>query len=318
MKLSIIVPMYNVEKYLDKCLSSCVSQDIPSTEYEIIIINDGSKDNSAIVAEEYVANCSNVYLLSQDNRGLSAARNAGLKQARGEYVWFIDSDDSIQENCLKDLLSFCKDIDVLCLSYMMQFEDGNDSRTIIPPIPIELKGKSLLSTKCFCIPAQFYIYKREFLLNRNLSFFAGIYHEDMEFTPRMLFLADNIALYPNPIYYYLIRANSITTTVNSKKSFDLIQVAKNLHTFSNDHIYDEESKLSFNFFISMCINNALNLARDYGRKEKKELNSALNSHRMLFPHLKKSPSVKNRMEGYLFSLFPSHTLNVYNFLSFLK
>jgi len=318
MKLSIIVPTYNVEKYLDKCLSSCISQDIPSTEYEIIVINDGSKDNSAIIAGKYVTSYSNVYLFSQENRGLSAARNAGLKKAQGEYVWFIDSDDSIQDNCLMDLLSYCTDIDVLCLSYVMQFEDGKDSRTTIPPTPKELKGKFLLYTNSFCVPAQFYIYKREFLLSSNLSFFEGIYHEDMDFTPRMLFLADNIALYPAPIYYYHIRANSITTTVNSKKSFDLIKVAKNLHVFSNEHINDEESKLSFSFYISMCINNALSLSRYYNKKEKFELNHVLNSNRILFSHLKQSPSIKNRMEGYLFSLLPSHTLRVYGFLSFLN
>lgn len=318
MKLSIVVPTYNVENYLDKCLHSCISQDILSTEYEIIVINDGSSDNSAIIAEKYVSNYSNVFLFSQENRGLSAARNAGLKQAHGDYVWFIDSDDSIQENCLKDLLSYCKDIDVLCLSYTMQFEDGRDSRTIIPPTPIELKGRFLLSTKCFCVPAQFYIYKREFLLSKNLSFFEGIYHEDMEFTPRMLYFANKISMYPHPIYYYLIRANSITTTVNSKKSYDLIQVAKNLHSFSMEHVDNYESKIVFSYYISMCINNSLSLAIGYDKNEKKQVNKLLKESCFLFGHLKQSPTIKNKVEGFLFSFFSTHCLEIYKLLMSFK
>lgn len=317
-KLSIVVPTYNVEKYLEKCLRSCVIQNIPPSEYEIIVVNDGSKDNSLSIAESFASNYSNVYVISQVNKGLSAARNKGLQRAQGEYVWFIDSDDWIKENCLNDLMSYCKDIDILCLGYIMDFEDGTQSIQVMPQTPLKNRGIDLLCTNNFCVPAQFYVYKKTFLINNQLRFFEGIFHEDMEFTPRMLYKASCINIYPTPVYYYFIRANSITTTVNSKKSFDLIKVAKNLHAFYTEYINDEEAKNTFSYYISMNINNALSLARSYSKKEKGGLNKSLGDNRILFIHLKKSPMIKYKIEGYLFSMFPSHCLSIYTFLSNLK
>ena len=99
-KLSIIIPVYNVENYVGKCLESCLNQDIPKNEYEIIVVNDGTKDNSVQVIEKYITPENNIRLIHRKNGGLSAARNTGLKEAKGEYVWFVDSDDWIENNVL--------------------------------------------------------------------------------------------------------------------------------------------------------------------------------------------------------------------------
>ena len=102
-KLSLIIPMYNVELYIEKCLNSCINQDLSADEYEIIIVNDGSKDNSLSIAESIAQKHNNVRIITQTNGGLSSARNTGLINSRGEYIWFIDSDDWIEPNVLKEL-----------------------------------------------------------------------------------------------------------------------------------------------------------------------------------------------------------------------
>ena len=114
-KLSFIVPVYNMEEYVGRCLNSLLNQDIPFTEYEIIVVNDGSTDSSLKILHEYAEKHANIRIVTQENKGLSAARNIGLREATGEYIWHIDSDDWIVENCASRLLELCKrdDLDML-------------------------------------------------------------------------------------------------------------------------------------------------------------------------------------------------------------
>lgn len=103
MFLSIVIPVYNTEKYLAECLDSCLAQDIPYSDYEIICINDGSTDRSGAILTEYAEKYRNIIVINQKNTGVSAARNAGMDHARGKYVWFIDSDDRICPNVIGKL-----------------------------------------------------------------------------------------------------------------------------------------------------------------------------------------------------------------------
>ena len=105
MKLSIIIPVYNVEKYVERCLRSILNQGVSEKEYEIIIQNDGSTDNSLAIVERVVKEYSNCLVFSSQNRGLSAARNAAFCHASGHCVWFVDSDDWIEDGCLSILLN---------------------------------------------------------------------------------------------------------------------------------------------------------------------------------------------------------------------
>ena len=110
--ITLIVPVYNVEKYLVRCLDSCLHQDLDEDEYEIIAVNDGSYDGSLKLLKEYANRYRNIVLIDKPNGGLSSARNAGLERARGNFIWFVDSDDWIAENCLKTV---CRLFD--CLLY---------------------------------------------------------------------------------------------------------------------------------------------------------------------------------------------------------
>ena len=103
MFISFIVPVYNTEKYLYACLDSLLDQDLSPDEYEIICINDGSTDNSLAVLKKYEAENKNIFVINQRNSGVCQARNAGLLKTKGEYIWFIDSDDIIEKHSLKRL-----------------------------------------------------------------------------------------------------------------------------------------------------------------------------------------------------------------------
>ena len=237
MILSIVVPAYNVEKYIERCLDSIVNQSSHSADYEVIIINDGSTDNTLDVIKRYEKNYSHIILINRQNQGLSVARNNGMKEAKGDYVWFVDSDDWINEDAINEIRKAASSHpDVIALNYTSCGENvtASESTSFSSKQLSCADGISLLK-EGFKIQAQFYIYNRLYLNKHNLRFYPGIYHEDMEFTPRMLYFAESISFIDKPIYYFYKRSNSITTTVNPKRSFDYIQVADNLISFVNSH-----------------------------------------------------------------------------------
>ena len=115
-RLSIIIPFYNVEQYITQCLDSVYNQDIPEEEYEVICVNDASPDNSRDIVKEYQKNHKNLILVEHEvNKKLGAARNTGRRAAQGKYIWNVDSDDMIAPNCLREMLNMCEksDLDVL-------------------------------------------------------------------------------------------------------------------------------------------------------------------------------------------------------------
>ena len=232
--------MYNVDQYIGKCLDSCLKQDISKDEYEIIVVDDESPDNSSSIVEEYIKNNKNIRLIHRKNGGLSAARNTGLKEANGEYVWFVDSDDWIEENCLKFLTEFAEDnnIDVLCFGLQLVYPDG---RKTSYNIQYEESGKIYKGEDFICkvkMPSAAWIalYKKEYLNKHSLSFFEGILHEDQEFTPRAYSLANSISFVNRIIYNYNQRAGSIMKSNRDKKrSIDLLQVANSLYCFINQN-----------------------------------------------------------------------------------
>ncbi len=127
LRLSIIVPAYNTEKYLDDCILSLLNQDLPEDEYEIIFVNDGSTDNSVQVIEKYMENHPCIRLISQQNAGVSAARNNGIRLAKGEYIGFVDSDDYIDSDMYRNMLSLAeKEVSDVCMCGFFSFDEcGN-------------------------------------------------------------------------------------------------------------------------------------------------------------------------------------------------
>ena len=232
MKLSIIVPVYNVADYLAKCLDSLLAQDLPQNEYEIIVVNDGSSDNSEEIAQQYADKYVNITLINQENQGLSGARNTGIKHAKGDYIQFVDSDDYLEENVLGGLMKQVEkdDLDVLRFNY----ENVNDNGEIINPNKDPkhfvdfsnevVDGLTFLNKRLgpACYAVQFII-KKKLLIDNNIIFKSGIYFEDTEWTPRMLLKTNRVASTKTVAYYYLMRDGSITKAVNKEKQRKVLE-----------------------------------------------------------------------------------------------
>ena len=316
MILSIIIPVFNVEKYVEKCIRSCENQDIPKEDYEVIVVNDGSPDGSLAIVERLAKEYTNIKVISQDNQGLSVARNTGLEAARGEYVWFVDSDDWIEENCLKEMTGkLVDDIDILQIRFKRAYEDGS---TRIPAqnfLGGIHSGKEVTEQGGLADPAQFSVLRSGFLKANDFKFFPGIYHEDAELKLRMVYAAKKIAFHKPPIYYYLKRASgSIMAEPKPKRSSDLMTVCRHLNDFQISRVEGEKANRHFNHMISIHLNHALCNICKCSVAEMKRFNTEMQQNRDLFIHLKDAGLMKYRLEYNLFSLFPKKTVEVYRFL----
>ncbi len=315
--ISLIIPVYNVEKYLEKCLNSCVQQNISENEYEIIIINDGSTDDSPIIAKKFESNQNNIILITQQNQGLSAARNKGLSIAKGEYVWFIDSDDYIEKNCLKTILDNCikYQLDALAICSANIFGENIVKRFDYTDSNIYI-GKDFMKENNFQICVPFTIYNRKFLLKNRLRFYTGIYHEDSEFSPRAYYLLNRIKAINDTFYFVNQNPNSITRTVNPKKSFDLIKICDNLRNFSFG--IEEAYKQTFNLLISYNLNACLYNSMIMNNEDKKKLNVLLYENKHLFKYLIKSGNHYFIFEGFFFTVFRKKTVELYRLFRKIK
>lgn len=317
MSLTIVIPIYNVEKYIEKCLLSCLCQDIPASDYEIIVVNDGTKDRSLEIAERIAAEYSNIKIISQENQGLSAARNTGLAAAKGEYIWFIDSDDWIEENCLGQIIqALLKDEpDVLYIGCC--WTDGkNELKRILSYQKSPLTGPEALKSGLFPM-AQQSIVKSSFMKNNNFKFYEGIYHEDSELTPRIHYKSSKISFLNRVVYFYFQNANSIMGKANPKKSLDLIKVVcPSLSSFADTVI--QSDRIIFDNMIAMYINNAFNFICKCCVSDQLEFQNEFIKSSYLIKHLIRSTRVKYKFEGFLFKLFPNNTLSIYRYLSTLS
>ena len=247
--LSIIVPVFNVEKYLCKCLDSLFDQDILLDEYEIIIINDGSTDDSAIICESYKNKNTNVILISQKNMGLGAARNTGIRHSKGKYIQFVDSDDYLESNVLQQLIDKMdrENLDVLRFNYQNvneQYEIFQPNRTIKPFVDysdsITVGHKFLTERLGYACYAWQFIIRAELLKLQNNYFKKEIYFEDTEWTPRILIQAKRVCSTKTIVYNYLMRQGSIMQSVDDTKKHKLLQD----QLFLIDALLEQKSKLS--------------------------------------------------------------------------
>lgn len=239
MEISIIIPVYNVEKYLRYCLESCLKQDVPKSEYEVIIVNDGSPDNSQVIMEEFASKYENVRIIKKKNGGLSSARNAGLKMATGKYIWFVDSDDWIAE-IIPTLLNKIKGKnvpDVFCFDTNIVDDNGNFkicvNRKLFPDVVND--GLSIFDSMVFPYSAvQFYIWKRNFLIKNKLLFKEGALYDDWQFVLRAFSLMDGCIYLGLSAYYYRVRQNTISTSTKTFRNVhDCIETACDYYDFIN-------------------------------------------------------------------------------------
>ena len=229
MKLSVIVPVYNVEGYIAACIASLQRECARRENCEIIIVNDGSEDASMDIVRNWSWGATNVSYIDQQNGGLSSARNAGIDAAKGEYLWFIDSDDAIENGCLAKIL---ETLDCLydVIGYNMRIIHESSCAESVDrlcystyPTPV-VSGTMFLCGKNNIGASPRFIFRRGLI--GDLRFRNGLFHEDMDFNLRVRIRADKVFLSSDAPYRYLVRkSGSITSTPNIKRSFDLVEIA---------------------------------------------------------------------------------------------
>lgn len=233
-KLSIIVPIYNVAQYLRKCIDSLLTQDLSLSEYEIILVDDGSPDACPQICDDYAAAHSTIRVIHRENGGLSAARNSGIEIAQGDYLMFVDSDDYIEPNVLGKLMAQVEreNLDVLRYDFRNvneqyeEFHPNKDPKRDVDFSESVVDGETFLNERLGpgCYAWQF-ILRRDLIIIDGTSnplipsssnplndvlFTREIYFEDTDWTPRMLLRAKSVASTPMVVYNYLWRTGSIT------------------------------------------------------------------------------------------------------------
>lgn len=233
--VSVIVPVYNVEKYIKRCVESIAMQTYQNIE--IILVDDGSTDTSGKICDELSEKYPAVKVIHQENGGLSDARNAGLKAATGEYVLFVDSDDYIIYDAVEKLVHKAtrENLDVLRADCIIECDERttfrNDERKVLEGevlTGLELFKKAYINNLYNAV-AWKGLYRRQFLINNNLWFKKGIYHEDEQWTPRVILKAKRVNYMHFPFYRYMMNDSSIThMSDKTKHGRDLIQTALEL------------------------------------------------------------------------------------------
>ena len=227
-KLSIIIPVYNVEKYIRSCFESIYKQDLDDNEFEIIIINDGSTDNSMQIIADIISEHDNIYVINQKNLSLSVARNNGIVAAKGEYILMIDSDDLLIEKSLKPLLEKALEFqtDLVVADFLKMTDEQIINLQNIQNRELSIQRKTgdklfledLNPHECFVWRT---LYRRVFLLNNELKFIPGVYCQDVPFTHEAYIKAKSCIRTPWLLYIYRIkRPGSASVSFGKKKAID--------------------------------------------------------------------------------------------------
>lgn len=301
--LTIIIPIYKVEKYIAKCLNSIVFQ-AQTSNVEIILVDDGSPDKSIKIAKDIVSKYQNVTIIYQENKGLSAARNIGLKSSNTKYVWFIDSDDSIMDNCLPGIIEeLNSDIDILLLRHKLVFEDGRDPKYTNYNYFDGIKsGKEVLLMGGIPTPAQFTIYKRDFLIQNNLLFSVGRLHEDIEFKPKVLYLARSVKWHNKLVYNYLQRnSGSIMNSFKLKNGIDILFAINNIISFKKN-VSDYDCIKAFNCIIGKYVNSLMQVYWSLPKRDRITLKGLLRDNNHIFDEIINTSKIKYVFEALAFKM----------------
>lgn len=210
--ISVIVPVYNVERYLPMCLESIVQQQL--ADYEVILVDDGSTDGSAAICDEFAEQYPEFRVIHKGNGGVAAARNRGIEEAKGEYILFLDSDDFLVPDTIKPLLELAQDndLDVLGFSYLTVPEETTSAPEVSfrTPQKIEiLNGYDYIARFNYTAQVWWYLVRRELLIKNNLLLPVGHVLEEAAFNMLLFLKAERIAQAPNVAYCYRNRPSSI-------------------------------------------------------------------------------------------------------------
>ena len=289
-KLSIIIPVYNTEKHLKKCFDSIINQN--NSEIEVVVVNDGSTDNSEVIIKEYISKYKDVFTYyKKDNTGVSDTRNFGIEKASGKYIMFLDSDDYIDKKLYDNIKKYI-DEDIELIKYKMQRVDENDKILEIVPgatfdkITGEEGFNKLYGTDVLLDSPCVYIIKKDIFVRNNLKFKVGTEHEDFGLIPFVIVLAKSMVSTNFYGYYYVQSQGSLMRNENYKKTIKRVYDA--LGHYDNAKEYSQKiniSKLTHDNIMIYYTNAVILKARDLKEEERKKYLEELKK-RKVFKNIK--------------------------------
>ncbi len=257
--ISVIVPIYKVEKYLDRCVNSLINQSYK--ELEIILVDDGSPDNCPLMCDEWKERDNRIKVIHKENGGLSDARNAGLEIASGEYIGFVDSDDFVTPDMYELLMKSCleNDSDIAVCGVRMVWENGHSQETWTNSENCILNNheamQALLEENILKQPVWNRLYRRKSI--EGILFPKGKYHEDVYWSYQVIAKANKVSVIDIPCYYYLQRENSIMGTSFSLKRLDALQGYKERLIYLKQNYPDlVQKERTRNYFFCMYLMQA--------------------------------------------------------------
>lgn len=272
-KVSFIIPVYNVEKYIHDCLKSLVNQSINCKE--IIIVDDGSTDSSLEICKEYESKYNFIKVIEKENGGQSSARNIGILNARGKYIQFIDADDYIDTNTVEKMFELCEKngLDMIRAKYHIYYEHNNQHMASNDLSSFKYINIPISSREYFieCINKNIYevtpilgLFSKEFIINNNLFFSEGYTMEDHEFTLKCLTISKNskVMQINDDFYTYRRRKNSTTTTAKIKNLKDIQNNYMLMRKYIDKSNFDDILEKNCNKCVSTLIYQATSI---YGR-----------------------------------------------------
>lgn len=289
-KVSVIVPAYNVEKYIEKCLNTLVHQTLK--EIEIIVVNDGSTDRTKERIEQFTAKYpEKVIYLEKENGGLSDARNFGMPYAKGEYIGFIDSDDYVEENMYEEMYKKAKEENSSVVECDFIWEYPDHQRIDTGKIYSNKKEAMLYAR----VVAWNKLIKREIIEKQKIEFPKGLRYEDVEFFYKILPNLEKISFVKKPFIHYIQRENSIANTQNErvKEIFDIWDNV--IEFYQKNNLYNEyKEELEYTYTRFLLCSSLLRIVKVADKEKRKELEKRtweeLNKK---FPNWRKNRHLKN-------------------------
>ena len=233
--VSVIIPVYNVEKYLNQCVESVVNQTYKNIE--IILVDDGSKDKSGALCDDWTVKDNRIKVIHKQNSGPAATRNMGTEAATGEWIMYLDSDDWYEnDNLIETLLAFAdeKGSDIVCFNYRRYFENSRTFSDVLCHAESENVSLAyLVDNKIFTSSPCLKLIKHSIITENNIYFEEGVLSEDIEFNAKFLLATDKISFCEQCVYIYRARENSITTSISKKHVDDLVYIIDKMSHVQN-------------------------------------------------------------------------------------
>ena len=307
-KVSVVVPVYNVEKYLDRCLDSLGRQTLK--DIEIIVVNDESPDNSQKIIDKYSKKYSTIHGYKKKNGGVSDARNFGIKEAKGEYIAFVDGDDYVSIDMYEKMYEKAKagnfDVVVCDLNYV--YEDGSTKRV---SSKIEKDTINIKKTYVNMYPCVWNkIYKRG-LFSKKIEFKKGVWFEDVDFLYKIFPYIKNIGVVKEPFNQYVQRSGSITKTFD-KRLYNYVDNFNDLIVFYKDRgIYDEYKKELEYCYVRYLYATFIKQAAHFNKDEfDAAVDTAISNVKSNFPKYRLNKYFYTNIKGIYLILFNKITANI--------